>query len=321
LSTVFVVHHGKQKYLKYCIQISEKYGNETYLIGNERSYASKPENFFSDDMEMPMFNEFNQKYVHMSPSPENFEIQCFKRYFQLLYVTENLKKNSFWLIDSDVLLIDNLQKFESQLLKKFFDNAVWTPTQSEYVWLSSAGLSFWTLDSLRSFVNFMIFTYRDNQAKLKEKWFNHLNTKTTGGICDMTLLYLWSAERQTRTYNLDNSYLDYGVIDDNNICIDKNVKIKNNTEQPIFQMVPLANIKKVFFLKNKYYISEKSNSQLYPIRSLHFQGNSKVYMRYYATERTTTTLSLIIPIVIQITKNIRSILRPRSRWQKFFQQR
>ncbi len=317
MAIVFVVHNGKQKYLRYCIEVAEKYGNDIYLIGNEKSIAIKPEKFISDDMEMPLFNEFLKRYVHLSPSLENFEILCFKRYFQLLYVTENYNEESFWLIDSDVLLLYNLNNFESELKIRFYDNALWTPKQSEYAWLSSAGISYWTVKSLQSFVSFIISTYSENLPKLQEKWSNHLSTNTPGGICDMTLLYLWSKKRESKTYNIYNSFMDFEIIDDNNITLNNNVKILNSTESPAIVTIPFANIKKVFFINNKYYIRTKSDLKYYPVRSLHFQGNSKVFMRYFGNERTIGVSALLLPIAIQFIKFIRSKLKLRSMIQKY----
>lgn len=313
MSKLFIVHNGKQEYLKYCIEIAEKYKNETYLIGNEKKYVRLSDKYISDEMDLPLFEEFCKYYIHMSPSPKEFEMLCFKRYFQLLKVVEENKNiKSLWLMDSDVLLFDDLQKFENELINEKYSSALWTPEQERYDWLTSAGLSFWTNESLRSFVEFLIFTYKFNIEKLEEKWFYHKNENKSGGICDMTLLYLWVSENREKNYNLYNAYLDYGFIDDNNISLSKNINLGKEKNNINIQTLPFINIKRVNFENGKYYFLDQHNSK-YPIRSIHFQGKYKVYMEFYGREKNVNLFILFKPVIILIINKLKNKVKIRNK--------
>jgi hypothetical protein len=313
MSTVFVVHSGSQEYVRCCVAHSQFYGNNTLLIGSEKQFAVSPTSFYSDEIKLPIYEDFKKIYVHLSPNPENFELLCFKRYFALKEIANILNLKRFWLIDSDILLFENLSPLETFLINNSYDCAIWTPAQSEYMWTSSPHLSFWTIDALENFVDFIMKTYRYNFIKLQEKWQYHLKEKLQGGVCDMTLLYLWNIEGNQNIYNIDNLYKDLGVIHDSNISFSDNINLDNFFEKNYFAMKKLANIKEVIFKKGRYYIISKDRGRLFPVASMHFQGAAKVFMPYIGNHRGTTLRSMFIPITIKLMTYIRLKFAIRTR--------
>jgi hypothetical protein len=248
----------------------------------------------------------------MSSNSERFEILCFKRFFLIKEFANKLNKKEFWLIDSDLILLDSLYELEIFLKRNSYDCALFTPSQSGYTWTSSPHLSFWTIESLDEFIDFVIKTYRDDFSKIEEKWHYHLENKKPGGICDMTLLYLWQNNAKRNIYNMANSYIESGVLHD------LNINLSSNYGEDIFSTTPFFGIKEVRFRSGKYFISLKNGSKDFSVGSLHFQGSAKVYMPYFEKKDGTTLYCFWQLLILKAVMFIRSKLKIRSRLKGLF---
>jgi|LGOV01.1.fsa_nt_gb hypothetical protein len=299
MSAVFVIHNGNQEYLRHCLRFSRQNGNYTILVGNEKSFQSECDKFFSDDIELPEFERFVSTYVHMSSNSEWFEILCFKRYFLLLAMARKLNLESFWMIDSDVLLLEDLAVFQDYLTNKNYKACLSTMTQtSEYDWSSSPHISFWTRKSLESFVEFTIDTYAKKMSKLEEKFNYHKANSLAGGICDMTLLFLWASQTD-QIYNTSKAHLDGHHLYDHNINLIKNVGDDH------FQSSRILRMKTIKPLGGNLVTHELVSKRDYIVGSLHFQGRAKRFIPSFAKAHSTKPKHYLLLILAAFTKKLR----------------
>ena len=116
-------------------------------------------------------------------------------------------------IDSDLLLFENV----TNVINKNYDSYDLCSclTQQEYddfYWSASGHLSLWSRQALEDFCAFILKVYTDKGQtdNLKRKWQWHLDNNISGGICDMTLIYLFLRETKLKTGNflsvLDNQF-------------------------------------------------------------------------------------------------------------------
>jgi hypothetical protein len=96
-----------------------------------------------------------------------------------------------------------------------------TPQRSQnpdnFFWTTSLHFSYWTLDALTDFTSFCIEAYRDPKirSKLEAKYRWHVENRQPGGVCEMTLLYLWCERNENRIWNLakvwNGTVVDFGI--------------------------------------------------------------------------------------------------------------
>lgn len=263
---VILIHSGFQDYLNYSLNKAlEK--NEVYLIGdvnpninNEKFKFFELKNYITED-----FLNFQKCYKHLSTNPYNFELFCFLRWFIL---KEFMKKNSLdvvFYIDSDVMLYVNVtdewpkfQQFDFTLLHR-----------------SAATSSFFTLDGINNFCNFLIKTYQNQNTyqfdKIQSHFFVRQKYQLGGGVCDMTLL-----EYFHYGYDVGGGPGKIGemmiIIDD--ATYDHNI----NAEDQYFEF---EGIKKVQMIDGMPYVFSKKLNKLIKFNCLHFNSGAKSLMKNY----------------------------------------
>jgi len=300
MSTVFVVHNGNQEYLRQCLRFARQNGNETVLIGNEQSFRSECDQYFDDDIDLPEFDRFISTYVHMSSNSEWFEVLCFKRYFFLLTMVQKLNLDSFWMIDSDVLLLEDLAVFQDYLTNNNYNAALSTMAQTtDYGWSSSPHISFWTRKSLESFIEFTIDTYTKNMYKLEEKFNYHKANSLAGGICDMTLLFLWASQTE-QIYNTSTAHLD------GHHLYDHNINLRKNVGDDRFQSSKILKVKTIKSVTGNLVAQELISQKRYIVGSLHFQGRAKRLIPSFAKVHSTELKYNLSVVLTDFTKKLRT---------------
>ena len=300
MSTVFVIHNGNQEYLRQCLRFSRQYGNDTILIGSEQSFQSECDQYFSDDIDIPDFELFKSDYVHMSSNSEWFEILCFKRFFLLLAMAKKLNLDSFWMIDSDVLLLEDLTVFQDYLTDNNYKAALSTMAQTrEYHWASSPHMSFWTLKGLESFIEFTISTYRRKISKLEEKFNYHKVNSLGGGICDMTLLFLWASQTD-QIYNTSMAHLD------GHSLYDHNINLRENVGGDHFRSSRFLKVKTIKTVAGNLVAQELVSKRNYNVGSLHFQGSAKRFIPSFAEAHSTELKYNLLVSFADFGKRLRS---------------
>ena len=155
---VFVIHNGKQDYVKSCLNSAKKNKNITIYIGDNYEIERYADEFFLESEITSNFGDFVNSYKHMSTNSELFELGCFKRFFLMYEIAKKKEINHFWMIDSDVLLLINLTKFTQEtLLNQGYKASLSTQFETnEYGLSSSPHISFWTLEALDHFIKYCL---------------------------------------------------------------------------------------------------------------------------------------------------------------------
>lgn len=264
---VFFVHTGMKEYLWYTIKQAEATNRIVYLLGDEdnKNVASnwRPlEQYITKE-----FMDFKNCYQHMSSNPYEFELNCFKRFFVAYEFAKRNKVEKFMMLDSDLLAYVNFSEID-------FGTAVAAlsipESQSNYLWTASPHCSYWTLSAIREFLDFVSYEYSDGIAELKEKWKYHQSNHIQGGICDMTLLYLWSQRQIHDIYNTTK------VIHQS--VFDHFLSISEGYSTGTFKMRPFCEMKVLKFVEDIPYFKSQNGEWIRAL-TIHAQGKSKMYIK------------------------------------------
>lgn len=290
--TVFIIHHGSQDYLKVAAHFVKKFGNRAVLIGNDPTTGHICDQYFDDSqIDLPDYAEFERKYPHMSSATREFELLCFKRYFYLYVIAKAQDLDHFWMIDSDLVLLHDLAKLVKNSLLQDSLAAFSTPYQDEMTLASSPHCSYWTLQGLEKFIQFLGQMYEgETRNLLDKKYAHHLENNVPGGICDMTALYLWQ-KNNGQVFNLADAHLHGLPLFDNNLNHDGNLHAKE------FEMIKRVHLKKVSGTFPNFFAHNTITKSITPLACLHFQGKAKVYMKLFMHEESISYWNFIGEII------------------------
>lgn len=259
------VHEGSQHYLKSALLTAIESGNEVILIGDKSNKSFCDSWVDVSSIAVDRYKEFEGIYKHMSKNPFWFELLCFKRYFVLLGYAEEKKLDEFILCDSDLLVFSNLSSYD---YGNYLAAMSFCKNQDNYRWSASPHCSYWTKKGLEQFIEFLMDTYTNGIKKLEEKWNYHTQNLVGGGICDMTLLYLW---QQTVPKKIRNT-----AIPVDNIVFDHMVSKGEVYEKNEYIVDQKFAIKKIAFIDG-YPHFIKTTGEKVRTYTLHLQGKSKIY--------------------------------------------
>lgn len=273
---IIIYHEGSQEYLQECINQAKKYNNTVILIGDETNKDMNSDYWFhAAELETEEWREFSDLFYNMSTNSAKFELQCFKRFFMIYSLMKKNIINECIHIDSDILCYYDFSKFN--VFDGIYDASLSIPKrQDAYRWGVSAMTSYWTKKGIASFCSFVIVAYKDKNALLTEKWNYHQKNNLPGGICDMTLLYLWS--KQEKEIKILNTMEEFSIGDDK-VVIDNNISTVENG----YLYDKLFCLKKVTFYEGIPYLHKEDGTKIRTL-ALHFQGGAKRYMKFYAGE-------------------------------------
>lgn len=272
MADVFVIHAGNQDYLRQSLRCAAAYGNNVLYIGDTPAYATAPGNYLPYDVAPPPYQVFESAYRHMCHNSEAFEKACFKRWFLLQHYANELGLKKLWMIDSDVLLLEDLSGLQDYLAENAYSSAVSSPYPLSSI--VSPHMSFWTLEALNDLIDFILNIYQHDIGKLEEIWQDYLRNGHGGGISDMTLLALWAGAERHRIYNTAGAHLDIGTFYDHNINMAFNVD-----GEPPFHMIQGHGLKHIHVKDGRHHVLKAGEAGAeYPVGCLHFQGVAKKYM-------------------------------------------
>lgn len=265
---VFFVHSGNNDYLKYTIKQAESTNNSVILLGDDSNVLRAMKWVHMDDYITDKFIDFTNKYVHMAFNPYLFELNCFRRYFVTYEYSLRNKIDRFMMLDSDLLAYGNYSEID-------FGNCIAgfsiPKDQDLYSWTASPHCSYWTLEGMKEFLDFLIYEYTIGIHELEEKWKYHQENQIIGGICDMTLLYLWANKiGKNKIFNT--------TIIRNNTVFDHFLSVSEGYEKGTFPLRKFCNIKKIKFEDGKAYFKNRENKWIRTY-SIHAQGKSKIYIK------------------------------------------
>jgi hypothetical protein len=143
LPDIVIAHQGNHQYFKESVAAAAKHGRVHVLTFTE------PDG--NDQFEIVRAN-----YIHLSGGSVQFELLwCLRRYFLMrdLFLAENIK--SGWLLDSDLYLAEPLptpDQFPAGTFCAMSSPPVVDPLDRHF----SPHCSFWTLEALDSFCQFLV---------------------------------------------------------------------------------------------------------------------------------------------------------------------
>lgn len=273
---VVFIHIGNPKYLKKVISLANRYGNAVFLIGDQSNRKICEKWIDSANLKNEKYNLFQQVYQHMSTNAVPFEIGCFRRYFWLQAFMKKWQINECFMIDSDVCIYRNLSQMD---LKNYEVACGVVDDGIPNIWYASPHSSYWTVEALDNFIDFLINVYVNRRSVLDTIWMEHVTQNILGGISDMVLLRLWIKEAKPRWKNL-------AMVDENEF-FDDNVNCACNYINQNYQMQKLLfnrKIKKVVFADGRAYMINNHQEKVIT-NIIHAQGEAKMYISCFTKYR------------------------------------
>lgn len=272
---VIIIHQGNQAYIQTAMRRAEASGNPVRWIDRIDDF----------DAGAAGYDDFIAHYRHMSTNNEDYELWCFKRYFILETAMRESGLEHAWMLDSDVLVFDDMGKVAKRAFRpRGMDNAVGiTMRRGEFLISALGHTSYWTLKAISEFTAFLRRAYREQDPYLERKWVFHRDGTIPGGVCDMTLLYMWAHDRPT-TFNtlrpFDGCAVDANFNTPFNYC-------------PQEYRTRLGH-KRIAFRGGQPHGTRAENGERVRFLSLHFQGGAKRYMEAYAEGKALATDAVLL---------------------------
>lgn len=199
-------------------------------------------------------NELQNVFVNFSTNPSDFELICLQRWMILLEFLEANQIDQCLYLDSDVLLFDEIGS-DAQRFQNFGMTVAGISGHTNFIY---------GRETLALFCRHILDAYvqPDGIAMLEDKYKLFRLSHQAGGISDMTFFTEFRASNPDLV--LDISEPIESKMFDITITYTHGVKAEGG-------------IKKLIWRENKPY-AELLNGSEVEMRSLHFQGDSKLYM-------------------------------------------
>lgn len=262
---VIFFHIGNHDYFHGTLNLASKYNN-VIVIGDQSDNFKKLHpnikfenlNQFLNDVE-----NFKNTYVHMHLSHPDIQLICYLRWIIIRNYCYQRNINRFFHADSDLAIVSDLTEIYYKHVNHDFALATMS-YQPTHRLVASAHASYWKIDVLNNFCDFLFTSYQQGSIKnkLNEKFKWHQETNNPGGVCDMTQLYLFS---------LENPHVSLTKVNDNT-CFDDNVNSGDNYEPN--EYITENQAKKIMVKNNQFYFLNKEKE---PVLAyvIHCQGIAK----------------------------------------------
>lgn len=187
-------------------------------------------------------NYHKKKYRHLSFTEYDIVLIWNLRWFIIEEYLKTTNYEQILVLDSDFLLFSDL----NTIIKRYNNDTsiVSIPVQkNKYNLAASPHFSLWKSTHFYRFVNYINESYESIPQELHDKWKWHQTTNTDGGVCDMSLLYLFYKNNQKIIsnaldiidgYSIDNSMKSSaGMLHQHEyILIDRKKNISFNQKKP-----------------------------------------------------------------------------------------
>ena len=278
IPVIFTHFNQQPNYLKFALKSAKNLNETVVLVGDDTNEKFWENHWNTTQIVSDKYEHFQKSYVHMSTNPQQFELFCFKRFFYLEEWMKNKEEKKVFLLDSDVISFANYsdQAYTNVIGDNNYIAALMTPKyEREFQWASSPHFSYWTIEGLEDFTSFCMEAYNNKsiRGKLEQKFKWHIENNKSGGICDMTLLYLWS-QNNPKVANFSK------VIND--MTVEHCINVSENYLEDEYQMQ--LGVKKIIFKKGIPYGFNKNLNKEIRFLGIHCQGTAKILMRFFYYE-------------------------------------
>ena len=259
---IIFFHSGNPEYLKYSLKQAKHFNPDAtiYLLGDKTNNRYPFVTHVNIKNLQSNAEEFTRIYKHRSPNSENYELNCFLRWFYIKACCKQYGIKGFIYLDSDVLAFQNFTE-----LKPFFGESTIANTCD---WTGMPAVTYFkNQEAITGFCDFLIYAYTDIAAiKKLEEWYDTLlvDPETLGGISDMILFHFYFQEHPTETLKID--------LLNNELAVDVSINLSDGYEQQ-------DGLKKVYWQQGLPYCKNLATGNMVRFASLHYQGHAKNAMR------------------------------------------
>ena len=278
IPTAIAFFGGAPDYLQYALRSAAERNHPAVLIG-DASNRQLWSNHWDAGQSIPeKWRAFQETFTKMSDYPDAYEQSFWFRPFAVEQWMESCGVDEAFLLDSDVITFaDYSRDIRRDLPEGCLAALMMYEGIREFEWAASLHMSYWTRPALADFTTFCIAAYRDRtirqQLERKHRW--HLATGTPGGICEMTLLYLWQQRHPGRVINLASIR--------NGTVADLAIGTANNRVENEYEV--RYGLKRLVFQRGSPYGLNVAAGARVRFLCVHCQGRFKGLMRILANRR------------------------------------
>jgi len=303
---IVFIHQGTSWYLPYALYQAKSSSpdSEIVLLGQRSSFKDISGVIFEELQGSRQEIDFRKAYIHLSTNSESFELICYLRWFYLLRYMQLSNTDKVFCFDSDVLLYSPIAEIMDCYDLENMDCGYLLFGEEPGYFAATGCMSFWTRGALEKFCNFMVEAYCQERhlKKLKDFWREHSSAGRPGGVCDMTVLYMFWQENQVRVANL--------IVDQRRNIFDPNINEVGDSRLGEFEVV--NGWKKVKIIDQKpIFFRIRPSKEMVRAHVLHFQGEAKGHMALFYTGKyfEGKPASDVIAFFYRLRKNVRDTLR------------
>ena len=184
------------------------------FVSSATACGFKPRIIATKDVESPTFSKFRKIYRHFSINPEDFELACFRRYFEIARLVP--KSERFIIADSDLLINLNALSIPKLFIEQpeaLIGSIGYSDSVPEMD--ISPHFSFWNRTLVNRFIEYLIYIYESRVDHLVDIFNKRKNAgNKRAAISDMTLLHMFVHDTDVQFIN-SNQVVEGRLIDHN----------------------------------------------------------------------------------------------------------
>lgn len=189
-----------QEYLGVVLEQAQQYNRRVILLGDTANRHWGVEHYDYTDFCGEADRFLEKEYIKYSFYEDSYDQFCVSFYFILKEFMQAHNLDVIANIDSDVMVYCNMTAEKQRLPADYLLACCIPQRQSPFRWCASTHTSFITLQGICELCDFIHRTYTTlaGREKLKSKYEWHAEHSPHGGVCDMTLAWLFLQEVEAR---------------------------------------------------------------------------------------------------------------------------
>ena len=268
-----IIHHvgSCPLYLKKCVELNAL-KNKVYLIGDHTNNSFGPHitHVNVESLDSKEAQVFKKYFVNYSTNSAIGEYVCFERFFILREFMKKFGFDKIAYVDSDCVLLEDISKVAKNIKCAMSMQIVDNPMHM----VSCIHNSILSIELCDTFIKLCKDIYINQSQKhlIQDKIKFHADTKSPGGVCDMTLCYIITRDRLVEDIVDTNVPMEY----EGEPCVfDHHIGIPYGFEGEDTYIMDTT--KRLSKKNGKYYISTKSGKTV-RLLSMHFSGRFKQFL-------------------------------------------
>ncbi len=196
---------GDQGYLEWVLRQAQQYNQRVVLLGNAANAHLDVEHYDYADFYAEAKRFFEEEYVQYSYYREGYDRFTMAIFFILKDFMQTMGLPVIANTDSDMMIYCDMTEEERKLSEDYLLACCIPEYQPPFRWNASTETSFFTLEGVCEVCEFIhrVYTTPAWLAKIESKWDWHVTNEKPGGVCDLTLLYLFvQGRKRERIVNL-----------------------------------------------------------------------------------------------------------------------